>query len=98
MVAGKTSHVEVEEAAPDPPAPSSSAREAFHLVVIVQNLKPDGAPRAQTAAQAHPHRRCMSLGTAGEFEIDLFAAMYKPFTDGLDTLGLNRAQGLLHSP
>ena len=40
MVAGKTSHVEVEEAAPDPPAPSSSAREAFHLVVIVQISSP----------------------------------------------------------
>ena len=39
----------------------------------------------------------MSLKTAGEFEIDLFAAMYKLFTDGLDTLGLNRAQGVLHS-
>ena len=76
----------------------SGAWEAFHLVVIVQNLKPHGAPRAQTAAQAHPHRRCVSLKTAGEFEIDLFAAMYKLFTDGLDTLGLNRAQGVLHSP
>jgi len=39
----------------------------------------------------------VSLKTAGEFEIDLFAAMYKLFTDGLDTLGLNRAQGVLHS-